>query len=176
MWLRHRKPKECSHFLRLANKKKKNVNEGTKVSEVSFFSAALKWSTSIPFSYYQNITSLLQLHIFMRGKKTFCFLGYLKALPQCCTWDVPALLWVPVKLTDSSHQAPFPTAAGGKPCSPVQNKGTSSPSTALEKNTPAGTCATGVTQLCLYMVGFSLRDLTGTTLAPFFSPQQYKWV
>lgn len=119
--------------------------------------------------------SLMTSYIYER-KKTFCFLGYLKVLPQCCTWDVPALLRVTVKLIDSSHQAPFPTAAGGKPCPTVRNKGTSSPSTALEKNTPAGTCATGVTQLCLYMVGFSLRDLMGTTLAPFFSPQQYKWV
>lgn len=85
MWLRHGKPKECSHFLRLANKKEKNVNEGTKISEVSFFftAAALKWSASIPFSSNQNTASLAtantQKRKHRRQKKNFFFfLGCLK--------------------------------------------------------------------------------------------------
>ena len=40
--------------------------------------------------------------------------------------------------------------------------------TVLEKNTQAAMCAVAVPQLCLYMVGLSLQDLTGTALAPFF--------
>lgn len=104
MWLRHGKPKECSHFLRLANKKEKNVNEGTKISKVSFFltAAVLKCSTSNPFPYNQNIASLLQLHIPIKGnieRRKKCFLGCLKyyrkvSLEKCLSlfqfqWSLP---------------------------------------------------------------------------------------
>lgn len=160
MWLRHGKPKECSHFLRLANKKEKNVNEGTKISKVSFFltAAVLKCSTSNPFPYNQNIASLLQLHIPTKGnieRRKKMLSGLFKVLQKSLIREVPVLVSVPVKLTDTSQQAPL--------------QGT------VVENKPAAACAVAVPQLCLCMAGLSLQDLTAH-LDPFFFPRQYKQV
>lgn len=144
MWLRHGKPKECSHFLRLANKKEKNVNEGTKISKVSFFlRAALKCSTSNTFSYNQNIASLLQLHRLTKEnteRRKKCFLGCLKYYRNVSLERCQSLF----QFQGSSWTTPSKPLSHRLPClwgTVVENK-------------PAATCAVAAPQLTAYLAAF----------------------